>query len=207
MIAELNSIKSLIERLYPIHRSQTGEGVRETLRCLQEFGVQLEIHEVPSGEDVFDWVTPQEWRINDAYIETPDGERVVDYRESNLHLLNGSIPFQGDMPFDELQHFLYHSDLSPTVIPYRTAFFQEKWGFAVTQKQLEKLASVNGLLRVCVDTELFDGSMTYGEAVLPGDSPETVVVWTHTCHPSLANDNLSGIAAAATGVEPRQFGQ
>ncbi|MEM9410307.1 MAG: DUF4910 domain-containing protein [Planctomycetota bacterium] len=210
MTVTQTSISTLMEQLYPLHRSQTGEGVRNTLEMLKKFGLEMEVFEIPSGTKVFDWEVPQEWKFQEAYIETESGVRIVDSQESNLHILNGSKPFRGRISFDELKSHLYRSDRLPNSVPYRTAFFQDEWGFCVNQSQYCELENCNGPLNVVVDTEMFDGSMTYGEAILLGESSETVVIWAHTCHPSLANDNVSGIATAAElyqklSVGPRKF--
>lgn len=198
MNKEAISIRNLMHRVYPIHRSQTGEGVRRTFDVLREFGVPLEIVEVPTGEKAFDWFVPKEWKINDAYIKDANGRRIVDYRDSNLHILNGSVPIRQQMQFAELEPFLHLHPTLEDAIPYRTAFFEDKWGFCVSKNQYERLQKCDGAsLDVCIDSEIFEGHLSYGEAVIPGRSEQTVVIWTHTCHPSLANDNVSGIVASA----------
>lgn len=180
--------------LYPICRSITGAGVRETLRRLQEV-VPLALLEVPSGTQVFDWTVPREWNVRDAYVKNPRGERVVDFKKSNLHLVNYSVPFSGRMSLDELRPHLFTLPEKPDWIPYRTSYYSEGWGFCLSQRQLEALPE--GEYEVCIDSSLEPGSLTYGECCLPGESADEVLVTCHVCHPSLANDNLSGIAIAA----------
>lgn len=162
---------------------------------LREFDLDVRTKEVPSGTTCFDWEIPQEWRIRDAYIADESGQRIVDYKMSNLHVCNGSVPVDSLMTFDELMPFLHASD-HELDHPYRTVFFRDTWGFCISRQQLQALQQHNRL-RVRIDSEYSDGSLTYGEAMLPGDSQDTVLMWTHICHPSLANDNVSGIATAA----------
>jgi aminopeptidase-like protein len=183
----------LAERLYPICRSLTGEGVRQTLAALAEH-VPLEVHEVPTGQQVLDWTVPQEWMIRDAWIEGPDGERIVDFRDSNLHVVGYSAPVRRRMPLAELKDHLHSLPEHPDWIPYRTSYWKEAWGFCLEHRLLESLP--DGEYEVCIDSSLADGHLTYGELVIPGERDEEVLVSTHVCHPSLANDNLSGIAVA-----------
>jgi aminopeptidase-like protein len=184
---------ALIRELYPICRSITGNGVRETLRILQR-RVPLEIHEVPSGTRVFDWTVPREWNLTDAWIATPDGRRVVDARRSNLHVMSYSTPVRGRFALGELREHLHSLPDRPDWIPYRTSYYHEAWGFCVTQKQLESLTEPE--YEVCIDATLAPGSLTYGELALPGRSAREILLSVHVCHPSLCNDNLSGIALA-----------
>ena len=180
--------------LYPICRSITGDGVRETLRRLQR-QVPLTIHEVPSGTEVFDWTVPREWNIRDAYVKNVRGERVVDFRRSNLHVVNYSVPVRERMSLDELRPHLFTLPDRPEWIPYRTSYYTESWGFCLSQRQLETLP--DGEYEVCIDSALEAGSLTYGECYLPGESTDEILISCHVCHPSLANDNLSGVAIAA----------
>jgi aminopeptidase-like protein len=180
--------------LYPICRSITGAGVRETLRRLQQVA-PLTLLEVPSGTQVFDWTVPREWNVRDAYVTNSRGERVVDFNKSNLHLVNYSVPFRGRMSLDELRPHLFTLPEKPDWIPYRTSYYSESWGFCLSQRQLEALPE--GEYEVCIDSSLEPGSLTYGECYLPGESADEVLVTCHVCHPSLANDNLSGITIAA----------
>lgn len=183
-----------IAGLYPICRSITGDGVRETLSRLDRI-VPLKIHEVPSGTAVLDWTVPDEWNIRDAYVKDARGERVIDFRSCNLHVVNYSVPFRGRMSLDELRPHLFTLPERPDWIPYRTSYYQKNWGFCLSQNQLDALAQ--GEYEVCIDSSLKPGCLTYGELYIPGDSSEEVLVSTHICHPSLANDNLSGVAIAA----------
>lgn len=192
-----------IADLYPICRSITGEGVRETLRRLQR-QVPLTIHEVPSGTEVFDWTVPREWNVRDAYVKNARGERVIDFRRSNLHVVNYSVPVNGRMSLEELRPHLFTLPDRPEWIPYRTSYYKESWGFCLSQRQLEALE--DGEYEVCIDSSLEPGSLTYGELSLPGESMDEVLISCHVCHPSLANDNLSGIAIAASlGQHLRRF--
>jgi aminopeptidase-like protein len=184
----------LIAELYPICRSITGEGVRQTLRILQR-QIPLEIHEVPSGTPVFDWTVPKEWNIRDAYIKNARGERVVDFRESNLHVVSYSKPVKGRFPLSELSQHLFSLPDRPDWIPYRTSYYTETWGFCLRHSQLESLTE--GEYEVCIDATLSDGFLSYGEYLIPGASDDEVLISCHVCHPSLCNDNLSGIAVAS----------
>jgi aminopeptidase-like protein len=184
----------LIAELYPICRSITGEGVRQTLRILQR-QIPLEIREVPSGTPVFDWTVPKEWNIRDAYIKNSRGERVVDFRESNLHVVSYSKPIKGTFTLSELRKHLFSLPDRPDWIPYRTSYYTEAWGFCVRHRQLESLT--DGEYEVCINATLSDGFLSYGEYLIPGASADEVLISCHVCHPSLCNDNLSGIAVAS----------
>lgn len=181
---------ALMSELFPFCRSITGDGVRRTLQAVGE-RIPLDLHEVPSGTEVLDWTVPDEWNIEDAYIAR-DGERVVDFGASNLHVVSYSEPVRTQMSLDELRPHLHTHPEQPGWIPYRTSYYERAWGFCLTQEQLEALSE--GRYAVVVDSTLAPGSLTYGELVLPGETPEEVLLTTHVCHPSLANDNLSGIA-------------
>lgn len=186
-------IYALVERLYPLCRSITGDGLRETLRALQEL-IPLSLHEVPSGSPVFDWTVPKEWNVRDAYIKDPEGRKVVDFRAHNLHLVSYSVPMQRKMPLSELKEHLHSLPEHPDWIPYRTSYYNEAWGFCLAHNRL--LALRDGDYEVCIDTTLSEGALTYGEALLPGESDDEVLIFAHACHPSLCNDNLSGIGLA-----------
>src|ERR1700743_1703787 len=180
--------------LYPICRSITGDGIRRTLSTIQK-RIPLQICEVPSGTPVFDWTVPKEWNIQDAYIRAPDGRRVVDFQESNLHVLNYSAPVHKTMQLSELKAHLFTLPEHPQWVPYRTSYYQENWGFCMAHEQMLQLQE--GEYEVRIDSTLEDGHLTYGECYLPGRSEEEVLVSCHSCHPSLANDNLSGITVDA----------
>ncbi len=179
--------------LYPICRSLTGDGVRQTLARVAAV-IPLETHEVPTGTPVFDWIVPKEWNIRDAYVANARGERVIDFRRSNLHVLGYSIPVRRRMRLAELRPHLHSLPDHPDWIPYRSSFYTPAWGFCLSQRQLESLADEE--YEVVIDSALEDGHLTYGECFLPGASEHEVLIFTHVCHPSLANDNLSGIALA-----------
>ena len=181
----------LINRLFPICRSITGNGVRESLKIMQEY-LPLQINEVPSGTTVFDWAIPKEWNINDAWIKNMKGEKVVDFNLSNLHIFNYSIPFKGKLSTVELKKHLFTIPEKPHWIPYRTSYYEEKWGFCLSHSLLESMQDDE--YEVCIDTTLEPGSLTYGEYYLPGQTEDECLFSCHICHPSLCNDNLSGIA-------------
>jgi aminopeptidase-like protein len=184
---------ALIADLYPICRSITGNGVRATLERLSQVA-PLEQVEVESGTKVLDWTVPPEWNIRDAYIKNPAGERVVDFNESNLHVVNYSVPVRGRMTLEALRPHLHSLPDRPESIPYRTSYYAETWGFCLTHAQLEALADVE--YEVCIDSTLAPGSLTYGELVLPGETNDEVLISAHVCHPSLCDDNLSGLSIA-----------
>ncbi len=182
---------ALVESLYPICRSITGDGVRATLERIAS-DLPVEVSEAPTGTQVFDWTVPKEWNIREAWIKGPDGEKVVDFAEHNLHVVNYSVPVHEHLTLDELQPRLHSLPDRPDWIPYRTSYYDETWGFCLPHRQLEALPE--GTYEVYIDADLKDGSLTYAEAVIPGRTDEEVLLSAHTCHPSLANDNLSGIA-------------
>jgi aminopeptidase-like protein len=184
---------ALIEELFPICRSITGSGVRQTLETLRRF-IPLEVNEVPSGIGVLDWTVPPEWNIRDAYILDPDGRRVVDFAANNLHIVQYSRPIDAMIPLGELRPHLHTLPDQPDWIPYRTSYYTENWGFCLTHRQLSSLA--DGPYRVVIDSDLGPGHLSYGELLIPGETDDTVLFSCHICHPSLANDNLSGIAVA-----------
>ena len=186
---------SLIQRLFPICRSITGDGLRQSLRLLQGV-VPLELREVATGTRVFDWTVPNEWNIRDAYIKRrATGERVVDFRQNNLHVLNYSVPVRQTMSLAELRPHLFSLPETPELIPYRTSYYRETWGFCVSHAQLERLE--DGDYEVCIDSTLAPGHLTYGEHLIRGAREEEVLISCHSCHPSLCNDNLSGMTVAA----------
>lgn len=180
----------LMRRLYPICRSITGNGVRETLTILKEI-IPLDIKEVPTGTSVFDWTIPKEWNIKDAYIKNAHGEKIVDFKKSSLHVLNYSLPVHETLSLSRLKEHLFTIPEHPNWIPYRTSYFKERWGFCLTQNQFD--AMTDGDYEVVIDSELTDGSLSYGEITIQGKSKEEVLFSTHICHPSMCNDNLSGI--------------
>lgn len=179
--------------LYPICRSITGNGVRQTLRMIQQ-RIPLQIFEIPSGTSVFDWTVPKEWNIKDAYIKDSSGRRVVDFQNCNLHVLNYSVPIHATMSLTEIRPHLFTIPAYPDWIPYRTSYYNENWGFCLSHTQATALP--DGDYEVCIDSSLVDGHLTYGELYLPGHSEDEVLISCHVCHPSLANDNLSGLTVA-----------
>ena len=183
----------LATELYPICRSITGNGVRQTLAILKR-EIPMEIREVPSGTPVFDWTVPKEWNIRDAYIKNLAGERLVDFKKSNLHLVSYSVPINRRMPLAELRKHLFSLPDHPDWVPYRTSYYNETWGFSLSHHLLQSLPDWE--YDVCVDSTLQDGHLTYGEYFLPGATSDEVLISCHVCHPSLCNDNLSGMTVA-----------
>jgi aminopeptidase-like protein len=179
--------------LYPICRSITGQGVRDTLGRIDQ-RLPLAVHEVPSGTGVFDWTVPREWNIAGAWVRDPGGRRVIDFRDSNLHVMSYSTPVQERLPLAALKEHLHSLPEHPAWIPYRTSYYREAWGFCLSDADLQALEE--GDYDVEIDSSFTEGSLTYGECHLPGDTEDEVLISCHICHPSLANDNLSGIALA-----------
>jgi len=183
-----------VSELYPICRSITGNGVRDTLNKIRAV-IPLEINEVPSGTRVFDWEIPQEWNIEDAWVKNSKGDKIIDFKKSNLHVLNYSVPIRKKVTLDELKKHLYSIPDHPDWIPYRTSYYQKNWGFCISHKQYAEIK--DEFYDVVIDSNLADGSLTFGEFYLKGASSDEVLISTHICHPSLCNDNLSGIALSA----------
>jgi aminopeptidase-like protein len=184
----------LVSRLFPINRSLTGDGVRETLNILREYLPTLKTIEVPTGTRCFDWEVPQEWRVNRAFIIDPLGNKICDFAENNLHLVGYSRPISKTMSLGKLLPHLHSLPELPSAIPYTTSYYRNYWGFCLSDEQKERL--IPGEYQVIVDTELFDGSLTYGELFIAGKSTDEVLVSTYICHPSMANDELSGPVVA-----------
>lgn len=195
------AMHELIADLFPICRSITGDGLRDTLQRLQAH-IPLVIHEVPSGTRVLDWTVPNEWNIRDAYVKNSRGERVVDFRRSNLHVLNYSAPVRRKVSLAELRTHCFTLPERPDWIPYRTSYYRETWGFCLTHRQLQALPDDEYEVRI--DATLAPGHLSYGELVLPGDTSDEILVSCHACHPSLCNDNLSGVAVATFLARHRQ---
>jgi aminopeptidase-like protein len=184
----------LIRQLYPICRSITGNGVRKTLDLVSEI-IPLDRYEIPTGTQVFDWDVPKEWNIKEGWIKNSRGETIVDFAWSNLHVLGYSAPVHKTVTLDELKEHLYTVPGQPDLVPYRTSYYEEKWGFCVSHNQFQSLT--DDTYEVFIDSTLEKGYMSFGEYFIPGETSDEVLISAYTCHPSLANDNLSGIAVAA----------
>lgn len=185
------SMYELVAELYPFCRSITGPGFRQTLAAIAA-RVPFKIHEVPTGTQVLDWTVPMEWTIRDAYIRRPGGERIVDFRAHNLHVMGYSVPVDVTLPLEELREHLFTMPEHPDWIPYRTSYYAQRWAFCLSHRQLSELDA--GDYEVRIDAELAPGHLTYGECLVPGRVEQEVLISAHACHPSLANDNLSGVA-------------
>lgn len=185
-------IYRIAEELFPLDRSITGEGNRQTLRILQNYDAGLKICEVPTGTEVFDWTVPKEWKVNEAYIENEAGERIVDFKENNLILLGYSYPMDEVMTKDEMKEYVYTLSEQPNVIPYVTSYYKERRGFCMSEDMYEALPE--GKYHLYIDTEHFQGSLTYGEILIEGQTKEEIFISTYICHPSMANDDVSGVA-------------
>ena len=192
-IADPNDLFALCEQLYPICRSITGPGVRETLAVIADH-IDLSVFEVPSGTPVFDWTVPLEWTLREAWVEDPHGNRIIDVADHNLHVVSYSTPVDLTLSREALEAHLHSLPEQPEAIPYRTSYYAETWGFCLPHQLRARLP--DGNYRVHIDATLAPGSMTYGECFIPGTSGKEILVSTHICHPSLANDNLSGISVA-----------
>ena len=202
-------IHNLAKQLWGINRSITGEGVRQTLDVIAQHIPKLKIHSVKTGTKVFDWVVPQEWHVNEAYIITPSGERICDFAINNLHLVRYSVPFNKIMPLNELQKHLYSLPEQPDAIPYVTSYYKERWGFCISDTVRSQLE--DGDYQVVIDSKLFDGVLNYGELLIEGSIKEEVFISSYVCHPSMANNELSGptvvtfLAKWLTDLESRKY--
>jgi aminopeptidase-like protein len=185
-----SEIHAFARKLWPINRSLTGDGVRETLGEIAKHLPNLTIYSVPSKTNVFDWTVPREWTANEAYIVTPKGEKICDFSQNNLHLLGYSVPFIGEVSLEQLKEHLYTLQDQPTAIPYITSYYEERWGFCLSQEQYDALE--DGIYKVIINTRLFDGVLNYGELLIQGKSDKEIFLSTYVCHPSMANNELSG---------------
>ncbi|WP_371372063.1 DUF4910 domain-containing protein [Sporomusa aerivorans] len=188
----------LIKALYPICRSITGNGVRESLKIIQQI-IPINIFEVPSGTKVFDWTVPKEWNIRDAFIMNEAGIKVIDFQKSNLHVVGYSTPVDKYVSLEELQAHLYSIEDMPDAIPYVTSYYSERWGFCLTQNKRNQLQ--DGKYQVVIDSNLMDGSLTYGEIIIAGSLEKEIFLSTYICHPSMANNELSGPAVTTLLVD------
>ncbi len=188
------ALHNFISQLYPFCRSITGDGVRKTLETISQI-IPVTVYEVSTGTKVFDWTIPEEWNIQDAFIKNSEGIRIVDFKQSNLHVVNYSTPVHETMHLSELKKHLFTLPDKPDWIPYRTSYYKKDWGFCLTHNQLNSLK--DGQYDVCIDSSFKKGFMTYGEIFIQGMSTDEVIISAHICHPSLCNDNLSGVAIAA----------
>lgn len=188
----LHEVNSYLNKLFSITRSLSGRGNRETIQILQEI-IPLNTYEIKSGTKVYDWTIPNEWNINEAWIKNSKGEILVDFRKNNLHVVNYSIPFSGTLSFLELQKHLYYFKEQPDAIPYRTSYYKEAWGFCISYNDYLKKFHPQEKYEVFIDSTLLPGSLTYADYVIKGKSDKEYLISTYICHPSMANDNLSGI--------------
>jgi len=195
MIDYINEIDSYLKRLFPITRSITGDGNRETLKILQEI-IPLNILEYPTGEDVYTWTIPKEWKIKEAWIKNSAGKKIIDIKNSNLHIVSYSQPIHKKIPFEILKKNLHYLKNLPEAIPYRTSYYNENWGFCISYNQYRELFNENEEYEVYIDSELFDGSLSIGEFLIEGRSKKEYLISCYLCHPSMANDSLSGVLTA-----------
>ncbi len=186
-----DEIYQLAKKLWPLNRSISGEGVRESLDVISKYIPNINIKSIPSGTKVFDWTVPKEWKVKEAYIIDPSGKKICDYSINNLHLVGYSVPFKGNIELEELKKHLHTLPDQPNAIPYVTSYYKSRWGFCITYDQLNTL--VNGTYEVVIDSTLFDGQMDYGELEIQGKSDKEIFLSTYICHPSMANNELSGI--------------
>lgn len=191
-----SEIDVLLKRLFPICRSITGDGNRETLRILREI-IPLEIIEYPSGQEVFDWTIPDEWNIRDAWIKNAKGQKIIDFKSCNLHVMCYSEFINKTLSFSELKSHLFFNKELPDAVPYRTSYYKKDWAFCLSFSEFQKHFKVNESYEVFIDSEFKKGSLSVGELLLPGKSKKEFLISTYICHPSLANDNLSGVVLAA----------
>jgi len=180
----------LCQELFPICRSITGNGFRQSLEILKKHIPNLEVFEVPTGTKCFDWEVPKEWNIKDAYIVNPEGKKICQFKQSNLHVVGYSTPVNKEIPLNELQEHLYSLPDQADAIPYVTSYYKERWGFCITQNERNKLRTGN--YKVLIDSELTNGALTYGELIIPGTSKNEIFISSYLCHPSMANNELSG---------------
>ncbi len=185
-----NEMYELARELFPLDRSLTGDGVRRTLAVLKRELPEMTVHEVPSGTEVFDWTVPKEWAVRQAYIEDEKGNRIIDYKDLNLHVMGYSTPVDRWVDLEELKKYIYVQKGQPDAVPYVTSYYVQRYGFCMSEKQKDAL--LPGRYHMVIDSELFDGSLTYGELMIPGKEEKEILISTYVCHPSMANNELSG---------------
>jgi len=183
-------IHNFATEIFPFNRSLTGEGVRDTLLKIQTQITDLKIDHYPSGKEVFDWVVPKEWKVSEAFIISPEGKKICNFSDNNLHLVGYSVPYRGKLSLNDLQPYLYSIPDQPDAIPYITSYYEPRWGFCLTHNQRVELS--DGVYEIVVDTSLFDGVMNFGELLIPGKSEKEIFLSTYICHPSMANNEISG---------------
>jgi len=177
-----SDMHQLVADLFPICRSITGDGLRESLRMIQQH-IPLELHEVPTGQQVFDWTVPREWNIREAYVKDPQGNKIIDLKQSSLNVVNYSVPTHQKLSLPELKKHLHSLPDHPDWVPYRTSYYKDNWGFCLTHKQLESLE--DGEYEAYIDSTLEAGHLTYGECFLQGETEDEILISSHSCHPSL----------------------
>lgn len=207
------AIYDLAYKLFPTFRSLTGQGVRKTLEMISDYigqdNLSLQIHEIPTGTNVFDWTVPKEWVIRQAYIENEQGEHIIDMQSNNLHVMGYSTPVDKWVDLAELRTHIYTQLDQPDVIPYVTSYYKERYGFCMSDNQKKSLPE--GLYHMYIDSELIDGSLTYADIILPGKSDEEILLTSYVCHPSMANNECSGPALLAeliryvNAIEDRRY--
>ena len=185
-----NEIYNFARELWPLNRSLTGDGVRETLKKISNHLPNLNIYSIPTGTQVFDWIIPKEWKVRSAYIISPSGKKICDFSSNNLHLVGYSVPYTGSLRLNDLKKKLYTLPEQPNAIPYVTSYYEERWGFCISHNDFKSLEE--GEYKIKIDTELIDGELNYGEVIIPGKSNKEIFLSTYICHPSMANNELSG---------------
>lgn len=193
---KIEEINDVLEKLFPLARSITGQPNRQTLEVLRKI-IPLEIKEVQSGTRVYDWIVPKEWRLLEGWIETADGERIVDMSDNNLHVISYSQPIDRRITWKELKPHVHKHEFLKEAIPYRTTYYKENWGFCVTHDQYKRIESQKKDLAVRIDSKFENGSLTFGELIIPGKSKKEILISCYICHPSMANDSLSGVILTA----------
>jgi len=192
------SAYELLKKLFPITRSLTGNGVRETLRIIQK-SIPISINEIKSGYKAFDWVVPDEWNIKDAFVMNPKGEKIIDFNKNNLHVLYYSTPFNGSLDLSDFKKKIYTIPEKPDLIPFVASYYHKNWGICMSHNQMQSLEE--GQYQITIDSDLSPGVLNYGEVILKGKSKKEIFLSTYICHPSLANDNLSGVVVLTKLVE------